>query len=157
MAMKKALKYMISLALGLLVTIVSTAQNLPALPRDKSVLSGTLPNGMSYYLVTNPTTNKIADFALVQRTGFHDLDSLAGVTAREGLASLPRFKVSPQSFLASHGVAPGKDGFVKVSENATLYHFDNVILTEESVDSGRRSHRFSSSCPYGYSRPWLPF
>ena len=133
--MKKALKYMILLALGLLVTIVSTAQNLPALPRDKSVLSGTLPNGMSYYLVTNPTTNKIADFALVQRTGFHDLDSLAGVTAREGLASLPRFKVSPQSFLASHGVAPGKDGFVKVSENATLYHFDNVILTEESVDS----------------------
>ena len=133
--MKKALKYVLFLLAGVMTATAAIAQNLPLAPQDQSVQSGVLRNGMSYYLVTNPTTNKIADFALVQRTGYKDLGDQAKMVAREGLASLPRLHEAPQSFLASHGVAPGKDGFVKVSEDATLYHFDNVILTEESIDS----------------------
>lgn len=133
--MKKALNYVLFLLIGVMATTIATAQNLPLAPQDQSVQSGVLRNGMSYYLVTNPTTNKIADFALVQRTGYKDLGNQAKRVAREGLASLPRLHESPQSFLASHGVAPGKDGFVKVSDDATLYHFDNVILTEEAIDS----------------------
>ena len=117
------------------MTVMIAAQNLPLAPQDQSIRTGVLPNGMSYYLVTNPTTKKIADFALVQRTGYDDLGVQAKTLARESLSSLPRFKESPQTFLASHGVAPGKDGFVKVSEDATLYHFDNVIITEQSIDS----------------------
>ena len=133
--MKKAFKYVLFLLAGVMTATAAIAQNLPLAPQDQSVQSGVLRNGMSYYLVTNPTTNKIADFALVQRTGCKDLGDQAKLVAREGLASLPRLRESPQSFLASHGVAPGRDGFVKVSEDATLYHFDNVILTEESIDS----------------------
>ena len=133
--MKKAIKYILFALLGALTTTVSNAQDLPLAPVDQSIDSGFLPNGMSYYLVTNPTTKKIADFALVQRSGYMDLGNQARTLAREGLTSLPRFQDAPQAFLASHGVAPGKDGFVKVSEDATLYHFDNVILTEESIDS----------------------
>ena len=133
--MKKALKYCILHAFSMLMTVLSSAQGLPSAPRDPSVKNGILPNGMAYYLVTNPTTDNIADFALVQRTGFKDLGEQAGSVAREGLTSLPRLKESPQAFLASHGVAPSKDGFVRVSENATLYHFDNVILTEQAIDS----------------------
>ena len=135
MTMKKAHKYFILLALSLMMTVNLVAQNLPSAPSDPSVKTGVLPNGMSYYLAVNPTTDKIADFALVQRTGLNDLGYQARTVARDGLNSLPRFKTSPQEFLASHGVAPTKDGFVKVSDNATLYHFDNVILAEEAIDS----------------------
>lgn len=133
--MKKALKYIIISALCLLNASLSTAQDLPLAPRDSSVCHGILPNGMSYYLVANPTTDKVADFALVQKTGFRHLGDRARIIARNGLTSLARLQVSPQSFLACHGVAPNKDGFVKVTENATLYHFDNVIAADESVDS----------------------
>lgn len=133
--MKKALKYIIISAFCLLNAGFSTAQDLPEAPRDSSVCHGILPNGMSYYLVANPTTDKVADFALVQKTGFRHIGDGARTIARNGLTSLARLQVSPQSFLASHGVAPSRDGFVKVTDNATLYHFDNVIAADESVDS----------------------
>lgn len=146
--MKKAFKYILLSSLALLHFVSMTAQEqpvepqdtsakreLPLAPRDESVKSGVLPNGMSYYLVPNHTTSGIADFALMQRRGTNDLGLKAYDVAREALAFLPRFQESPQSFLAAHSVAPGRDGYVKVSENATLYHFDNVILAEESVDS----------------------
>lgn len=133
--MKKALKYILLFALSLLSVSISTAQGLPEAPRDSSVCHGTLPNGMSYYLVSNPTTEKVADFALVQKTGFRHLGEKASTIARNGLTSLTRLQVSPQAFLASYGVSPSRDGFVKVTENATLYHFDNVIMADEAVDS----------------------
>jgi predicted Zn-dependent peptidase len=133
--MKKALKYILLTLFGGMMTVMLAAQNLPLAPQDQSIRSGVLPNGMSYYLVTNSTTKKIADFALVQRTGYEDLGNQAKALARDGLSSLLRFQQSPQAFLASHGVAPGKDGFVKVSEDATLFHFDNVIVTEQAIDS----------------------
>ena len=133
--MKKAIKYFIFLTLCLLQGVNSIAQQLPEAPRDPSVHNGRLPNGVSYFLVENPTTAGTADFALVQRTGRRILGESAGNIARENLASLPRFAKAPQAFLTSCGVAPSKDGFVKVSESSTLYHFDNVRLTDESVDS----------------------
>lgn len=133
--MKKAFKYIFLSALAVLSTLFLSAQGLPLAPSDPSVRNGVLPNGMTYYLVANPTTSGTADFALVQRTGTADLGSKAVDIARDALTSLPRFQESPQSFLSAHSVAPGKDGYVKVSEHATLYHFDNVILAQESVDS----------------------
>ena len=134
--MKKASKSILLLLICLLTAVAATAQNLPLLPVDPAVKSGVLPNGMSYYLVTNPTTDGTADFALVQKAGTADAGEKALAAAKDALTSLPRLRnVSTQSFLASHGVAPGKDGFVRVSENATLYHFDNVLLAEEAVDS----------------------
>ena len=134
--MKKAFKYIPSFAAFLLLLLTSAAQELPLMPADPAVQTGSLPNGMSYYLVTNPTTDGTADFALVQRTGTSDAGELALDAAKDALTSLPRLRnISTQSFLASHGVAPGKDGFVKVSENATLYHFDNVLLAEDAIDS----------------------
>lgn len=146
--MKKAFKY-IFLSSFLMMSVfpmsaqeqpvepqdTSAKRELPLAPRDESVKRGVLPNGMSYYLVPNSTTCGIADFALIQKRGTDDLGTKAYDVAREALASLPRFQHAPQSFLAAHSVAPGRNGYVKVSENATLFHFDNVILTEESVDS----------------------
>lgn len=135
MAVKKALKYFILFALNCLMSTQLGAQELPAAPRDLSVTDGVLPNGMSYYLVSNPTTANIADFALVQKVGLNELGEQARTIARTSLSSLPRFQASPQEFLASHGVTPSRDGFVTVSENSTLYNFDNVITTESAIDS----------------------
>ena len=117
------------------------AQDLPLMPSDPAVSAGVLPNGMTYYLVTNPTTKGTADFALIQRTGYQTGSDSEGEqafhVAQDAITRLPRLSSSPQVFLAAHGVAPGKDGFVKVSENATLYHFGEVMVSkgEEVVDS----------------------
>lgn len=134
--MKNTFKYILFTLICVLQMTSSAAQNLPLLPADPAVKSGVLPNGMSYYLVTNPTTDGTADFALAQRTGTSEVGEKALSVAKDALTSLPRLRnISTQSFLASHGVAPNKDGFVKVSEKATLYHFDNVLLAEEATDS----------------------
>lgn len=120
----------------LVLAFPMAAQNLPLLPSDPAVKSGVLPNGMTWYMVTNPTTDGIADFALVQKMGTAEAGDMARTAARDAMTSLPRLRsASTQSFLASHGVAPSKDGFVRVSENATVYHFDNILLSEEAVDS----------------------
>lgn len=118
------------------------AQELPLLPPDPSVSGGTLPNGMSFYVVANPTSRGLADFALVQKTGTETVPQGTGErvvsVAKDALASLPRLSgESLQAYLARHGVTPGKDGFVKVSESATIYHFENVVISEgdAAVDS----------------------
>lgn len=118
------------------------SQELPLLPPDPSVSCGTLPNGMSFYVVANPTSRGLADFALVQKTGTETAPDESGKravsVAKDALAGLPRLTgESLQAYLARHGVTPGRDGFVKVSESATIYHFDNVVVSEgnASVDS----------------------
>ena len=134
--MKKALKYILSLAICALPVISTWAQELPLSPKDPAISCSVLPNGMSCYIVTNPTTEGVADFALVQRTGLSELGDQARSAARDALTSLPRLRAtSTQAFLASHGVTPRKDGFVKVSDDATLYHFDNILLADEAIDS----------------------
>ena len=134
--MKKYNKIIYICLAGLMITAFSSvAQDLPLMPSDPAVVTGTLPNGMSYYLVSNPTSKGMADFALIQKTGFETARSADGhdavSVARDALASLPRLRsCSPQSFIAGQGAVPGKDGFVKVSENATLYRFDNVVISK---------------------------
>lgn len=142
MTMKKGYKYIVTWILGLLSVTFASAQNLPLMPSDPAVTTGVLPNGMAYYLVSNPTSKGLADFALIQKTGRQTVPSAESEktvsAAQDALASLPRMKSStPQAFLAVHGVAPGKDGFVKVSDNATLYHFNNVVVSagDAVVDS----------------------
>ena len=121
---------------------LACAQSLPLMPSDPAVSTGVLPNGMAYYLVSNPTTKGVADFALIQRTGHQTVPAesagQAFSVAQDAVTALPRLKsTSTQTFLAAHGVVPGQDGFVKVSENATLYHFGDVLISkgEEVVDS----------------------
>ena len=48
---------------GLLSAIIMPAQDLPVLSPDKAVKTGVLPNGTSYYIVSNPTIKGMADFA----------------------------------------------------------------------------------------------
>lgn len=133
---------MLEAVLMVLMSVPSSAQSLPLLPSDPAVSSGVLPNGMSYYLVNNPTSRGMADFALIQRTGYQtssgEVEEFAFSVAQDAITALPRLRSSsPRVFLSSHGVLPGKDGFVKVTENATVYHFADVVISKgtEAMDS----------------------
>lgn len=123
---------------GLLYAIMMPAQDLPVLSPDKAVKTGVLPNGTSYYIVSNPTIKSVADFALVQKTGTDNIpDSLSSKVisaARNALTALPRCGGgSVQDFFTSHGVTPGKDGFVRVTDNATGFRFSDVLLSKPEV------------------------
>ena len=123
---------------GLFSSIIMPAQNLPVMAPDKAVKTGTLPNGTSYYIVSNQAIKGMADFALVQKTGTDNLDDTSSFKAvsiaREALSVLPRSGGrSVQDFFMSHGVNPGRDGFVNVAGDATEYRFSNVLISKPEV------------------------
>lgn len=136
--MNSGFRQIITLLAVLLFSITVPAQDIPVLPDDPSVLKGVMPNGMSYYLISNPSVTGVADFALVQKTGrktaSDSADASAVAAARNSLACLPRLKdSSPHSFLSRHGVAPGREGYVKVTDDATLFRFRDVSLSGTAV------------------------
>ncbi len=118
----------------LLFSIIMPAQDIPSLPQDKAVVKGVLPNGMSYYLVSNKASLGQADFALVQKTGTGNcIDTSCTYPldptdiARSALTSLPRIRnASPQTFAIRQGAIPSEDGFVSVSPDATTFRFNDV-------------------------------
>lgn len=122
----------------LLYAISMPAQDIPVLPEDSAVLKGVMPNGMSYYLVSNKSVAGAADFALVQKVGTKTVpDSLCDSSydvidiSREAISFLPRLKSSfPQDFMIRHGVAPREDGYVKVTDDATVFRMENVSLAD---------------------------
>lgn len=119
---------------SLFLALVVHAQNLPLLTPDPAVKQGVLPNGMSYYLVSNPSVKGFADFALVQKTGTStaadSVENRSVDVAKEALAHLPRINgKSPQAWLAAHGVTTTAEGFVNVSSDATVFRFHDVPMT----------------------------
>lgn len=138
--MKLGLRQIIALIPALLSAIIMPAQDLPKMPADPAVVSGVFPNGLSYYIVSNPAEKGLADFALVQKTGtFNVADSLPSdldsrTAARQALASAHRLgNTSAQSFFVRHGSVPGKNGFVSVAEDATVFRFPGVRLSDHKT------------------------
>ncbi len=66
--MKKRLLNLSIIISGLLLAINVPAQNLPVMTPDPAIKQGKLPNGLTYYVVANPSAKGYADFALVQKT-----------------------------------------------------------------------------------------
>lgn len=136
--MKIWFKQILLLVIGLFVAIIMPAQNLPVLQADPAIRTGVLPNGTTYYIVSNSTIKGVADFALVQKTGTANIQDTASFkairTAQDALNSLPRcLAPTAQSYMTAHGAVPGPGGFVKVSENATEFHFRDIILDKPST------------------------
>ena len=69
--MRKLFKH-ISCLLLLLSSFMMHGQGLPSLGTAPEIKRGSLPDGIQFYLVTNPDRNGYADFALVER-GRRDL------------------------------------------------------------------------------------
>lgn len=134
--MKLGLRQIIAILPVLLFSIIVTAQDLPKMPADPAIVTGSLPNGLSYYVISNAAEKGMADFALIQKTGTGNIPDSSAVesvrrSARETLTSLVRLKnSSPQSFFVRHGAVPGKDGYVSVSDNASLFRFPAVRLSD---------------------------
>lgn len=132
--MKKGILRLIAAISGLLLAIIVPAQDLPVLTPDPAVKQGSLPNGMKYYLVSNPSVKGFADFALVQKTGTATVPDSGAVRsveiAKEALAHLPRMGgKSPQAWLAAHGVTTTAEGFINISSDATVFRLHDVPLS----------------------------
>ena len=106
--------------LGLSITVPARAQ-LPPLPVDSRIQKGTLPCGVTYYMVTNPVQKGYADVAVVQR------NEPLSEAKREGLNS---------AFLGRMGIAPGPDGFLSDVDGSTVYSLRNIpFYLPEVLDS----------------------
>ena len=133
--MKTIYKQLFTFVAALLLSISVPAQNLPVLPADPAVKQGVLPNGMKYYLSSNSSSKGMADFALVQKTGLYTSSDTASAEvvalARLALDNVPRLENStPQKFMTSHGAAAGKGGFAEISDDATVFRFPGVRLSD---------------------------
>ena len=109
-------------------SIMMPAQNLPALQKDENITTGNLANGISYYLVTNPSMKGVADFALV-RKGVNDT-----LAARKELSSLPHFnKTIPYKFLSRKGIGCRPEGYTSFREDVTIFRFDEVPVFDQAA------------------------
>ncbi len=115
---------------ALCLAINMPAQEIPVLPDDPAVLKGVLPNGMAYYLVSNPASKGQADFALVQKTGLLSVGDSSGTRVKEAAtyALAPLKRTEPSKFLSRHGVMPGKYGLFRITDDATVFRFPDVRL-----------------------------
>ncbi|MBE6234129.1 MAG: insulinase family protein [Bacteroidales bacterium] len=121
---------------SLCIAITVPAQNLHVLPSDPAITKGSLGNGLKYYVVENKSQKGSADFALIQKAGLSVQNDTASVLsyAQEALSSLPRIKGgTAQDFMTRHGMTPGRNGFVKISDDATVFHFEDILLSDAAV------------------------
>ena len=106
------------------------AQDLPKLAKSSRIVTGTFPNGVSYYFVANNTLKGYANFAIVQKGADYQ------EAMRDGLGVLPHFGGRPAyRFLSSRGVGYGADGYVKYAGDAAIYfQMDSTCnnLTEQA-------------------------
>jgi len=141
--MKYLRKHLLTSLLSALLPITVPAADLPTLPASKNISSGTLANGINYYIISNPTYKGMADIALVQKAGSSDegsdLRGMATVNARGALADLPHFmgRTTPFTYLKGKAVHPSGHGFVRVTPDASVYRFENLVLARQAdiVDS----------------------
>ena len=125
-----SVKYFLVFLLSFM-TLQGFAQGLPTLKRAPEINVGKLPDGISYYLVTNTSSKGYANFALVQK------GALSPAVASRNLASLPHFPgKAPYKFLASKGIGYTKDGYAVCRDGATIYNFENVpTFDSHALDS----------------------
>ena len=127
---------------GVLCTIHAYAGNIKVLPSDPAVTTVETPNGIRCYVVSSPFLKGMADFALVQNTGSRSCQSLSSddvvALSRECLTGQPRLIAeSVQNHFISLGAVAEKDGFVNVTDDATVFHFRNINISarETALDS----------------------
>lgn len=113
-------------------------QEVAVLPSDPEIRTGVLPNGMRWYVATNPHVKGVADFALVQQTGAETIQSIGRrrieEIAQEALMSQPLLTApSVQDYFISKGSIPGPEGFAQVSDYATVFRFGNVSVKQSEA------------------------
>ncbi len=121
------------------------AQSLPSLPKASEVSTGTLPNGISYYLVTNRGSKGAADFALVQKKVVNE------GAAKSALAELPHFQSGrPYQYLAKLGVGYKNYGYFRSAGGSVTYQFEDVPVDRQEIRDTTLLLLFdiAETCPY---------
>ena len=104
------------------------AQPLSSLPKASNVSTGTLPNGISYFLVTNSESKGYADFALVQK------GAASKELSKSALTELPHFQSGkPYQYLAKLGVGYEKNGQFRKEDGSVTYDFKHVPVSRQDV------------------------
>ena len=97
-----------------LVPAVLFAQD-PTKDADE-VKRGKLPNGVEYFIVSNPAIKSSANLALVQQ------GNVCVPEARHALVSLPHFgDRKPVQFFRDNGIACGPEGYVSYKDGSTMF------------------------------------
>lgn len=133
--LKLKMKYIITLIAGLVCVRSMCAAEIPALPADPAVKTGVLPNGLTYYAVSNPLLKGVADFALVQKVGTENIEDaeVPYNAVRTMLQSRPRqLSRSVREYFAGIGVIPGQDGFAQVRGDATVLRLSDVNIAQNA-------------------------
>lgn len=128
----------------LLFALVLLFQALPAaaqpyvLPDDPSVTTGTLGNGLKYYVVKDLSMRGTADIMLLKRSGRLDEDSLtAGFSDLAGAMAFVRTRCFPEgrlaSFLAGTGMTLWTDAGYRAGEDFTALYFRNVPVRDRQT------------------------
>jgi len=127
-SMKRFGNIIISLFLLVWSPFPASGQGLPSLEKASELSTGELPNGVSYYLVSNTTSKGYANFALVQKEDA-DVDA-----CRDHLKALPHFSnPSPYRFLSSRGVGYRRYGYISYPDNSSLYCFEDVPVFDSAA------------------------
>ncbi len=131
----------------LLFGLSADAQKLVSLPKASDTVTGTLPNGISYYVVTDPICKGYADFALVQK------GPVEKSLSRELLSSLPNFqKDKPYEFLSRRGIGYNENGFVSYSDSCTIFRLSGVHTDDTAVTDTTLLMLFALSSRYPYEQ-----
>ncbi len=118
------MKHLFSL-LAILCPLLLAAQPQDYFKKSSKISKGTLPNGVSYYLVQNGSDKSFADFALVQK------GNESRETTRSVLESLPHFPgVKPYGYLAKKGIGYTVSGLASYSHSGCVYRFQKVPVYE---------------------------
>lgn len=113
---------------AVLLSIIVPAQTLPALKGAAELETGSFPNGVRYYLVTNKAARGYADYSLVQKV------SPQSVVSRSALVTLPHFtEQKPYDFLASKGVGYTSRGYIYPQGDAAVYRFADVPVSDAAA------------------------
>lgn len=115
--MRISFRYILSSILSLM-GMVSYSQELPSLPMDPAIVSGTLPSGVEYYLLKDASVKGFADIALVQK-GRDDIDG-----ARQALKEI-------SDFMTTKGVGYGPEGFISWSPEGAVFRFRKVPVFDK--------------------------
>lgn len=126
--MSTAFKHISCLFCSLLFSIMMQGQPLSSLGKAKEIEKGVLPNGISYYIVSNPSVRGFADFALVQ-PGVTDQDGARRSLVEQPVAGFRK----PYRFLADHGIGYGPRGYISYDPESVRFDFRNVPVHDEAV------------------------
>jgi len=109
----------------ILVSLSVKAQVFPKIGKDPAIQTGTLPNGLSYYIIPNKASKGYADYAIVQKIALNQEE------AKQALVTPPSSNgIVPYRYLASKGVGYGRNGFFKSYGRSSCFRFEKVPVAD---------------------------